>query len=653
MPIELQTLVDYFDDAEEASRDARHKSELCRDYYDNVQLTAEEISTLKKRGQPPVVINRIAPKVDFLSGIERRTRTDPKAFPRTPQHDEGADAATDSIRFVLDNNVFDPMASDVMEELIIEGTGGASVEAEVRGEKIEIVIKKFRWDRFFIDPYSMLRDGSDARYTGVISWKDLDDAKQRWPKAAEQLDKNMSEANETFDDKPLHWYDKKRQRVMCVDMYFRYQGTWHHAIFGKQVWLQAPKQSVYVNEDNVPQNPHIFASAKVKRDGQRYGPCEGWLDLQSIINKTRSKAMHLLNTRQTFSKEGRIADIDTFKREANKADGHLQFPNDGTFGSDFGIIPNEQLVAPQFSMYQDAVAQLESISANQALQGRSGDYTSGRGDEIRQQAGMVELSPLFDIHSQWKVRIYRAVWDRIRQFWQEERWVRVTDSEENLKFVGLNQPITLAEQRIMDQYGLSHKEVREQFGKEIDQIHQQEPALAQQIDTSNDVVEIDVDIIIEEVPDVVNLQSEQFELLVQMYQANPNGIRWEDVVAMSTLRNKDRILGKELTPEEQEQVAQQQQQEMEMLDLQKRTAEAGIAAQIARAQKDQAEANAQIIENEVVGSGLGDLLDLQEQAIDIEKKKADALQSHQKAIQTAVETDLLTKEPPPEKVSVI
>ena len=64
-------------------------------------------------------------------------------------------------------------------------------------------------------------------------------------------------------------------------------------------------------------------------------------------------------------------------------------------------------------------------------------------------------------------------------------------------------------------------------------------------------------------PDVVNLQGEQFDMLVKMYQANPSGIPWESIVQMSTLRNKKQILGKD--DPEQQQAQQKQQQIQEML----------------------------------------------------------------------------------------
>ncbi|MEM7621315.1 MAG: hypothetical protein AAF228_12830 [Pseudomonadota bacterium] len=52
-------LVNWFEDAEEASYDARKLAQRDRDYYDNKQLSSEQIAELKKRGQPDIVINRI------------------------------------------------------------------------------------------------------------------------------------------------------------------------------------------------------------------------------------------------------------------------------------------------------------------------------------------------------------------------------------------------------------------------------------------------------------------------------------------------------------------------------------------------------------------------------------------------------------------
>lgn len=609
MEISLETLVAWFEDAAQSSENARCESEKARDYYDGIQLTSGEITELKKRKQPPVVFNRIQPKVDFLLGSERQNRTDPKAFPRTPDHDEAADAATDSIRYVLDNNNFDVISSDVFENELIEGTGGVSVEVDK--ETLDITIKRVPWDRYFFDPHSRERDHSDAIYDGVVMWMDFEQAKQKWPKKAENLETMMESVlalGDTYEDKPTNqqWIDSNRKRVMIVQINFLHRGEWMTTIFAKQVILEEPKKSPYLDEDGKPSNSLIMASAKVDREGNRYGAVKNLIDIQDEINKRRSKALHILNTRQTFSKEGHIKDMNQFKREANKPDGHLQFPPNGQFGNDFGIIPDAGLVASQFQMYQESIQQMDAVSANAALAGTADQGLSGRAVQALQQGGSIELAPLFDVHNQWKKRVSRAVWARIKQFWKEDKWIRVTDDEDNLKFVGLNQPVTAAEQAVMERTGLPLSDIKSRFGQGIQQAMQRQPELGQVVDTANLVAEIDVDIILEEVQDTVNLQGEQFDMLVKMYQANPNGIPWEAVVEMSSLRNKDKILGKD-DPEQaqaQQQLAAQQQAlaELEMGKTQSEIVknESEVAKNQATTQKTTHEATQKQIENALI-----------------------------------------------------
>lgn len=94
----VENLVRQFEEAEDQGRENREKCQRDRDYYDGYQLTDEEINTLTQRGQPVVVFNRIAPKVDAVLGFERRMRVDPRAYPRTPKHEQDAESITDAIR---------------------------------------------------------------------------------------------------------------------------------------------------------------------------------------------------------------------------------------------------------------------------------------------------------------------------------------------------------------------------------------------------------------------------------------------------------------------------------------------------------------------------------------------------------------------------
>src|SRR5690606_18863266 len=112
-----------FQAAEDATVDARREAERCRDYYDNKQWTAEEIAKLEERNQPVITDNMIKDKVDWLLGMERRARTDPKAYPRNPDDEESAEAATDALRYIADDCDFDQTKSSAAEDFFIEGSG--------------------------------------------------------------------------------------------------------------------------------------------------------------------------------------------------------------------------------------------------------------------------------------------------------------------------------------------------------------------------------------------------------------------------------------------------------------------------------------------------------------------------------------------------
>ena len=596
--VSLETLIGYYQSSADSSYDARTNAERDRDFYDGKQWTSEEAAELKRRGQQAVVVNKVASKIDWMLGMERKLRADPRAFPNNPSSEEAAHAATDALRYAVESNQFDAIASDGAEHLFIEGIEVASVEVEPYGSEYDVCVKPVKWDRFFYDPHSRRRDFSDANYLGIVIWMDFDEAKSRWKKAADSLDQGMQDAGSTYDDKPNGtWYDSKRQRVMVVDIYFKHKSKWHHAIFTKGAFLEQPKASGYIDENGEPECALIAQSAKIDRDGNRYGAARQYIDIQREINARRAKFLHLLSVRQTKGEKGAVSDVNAMKRELSKPDGHVEV----TPGMEFEVLQTGDMSAAQFQLYQAESMEIDSIGANPSLQGKQDGDHSGVALERREQAGLMEMGPFFDSHRTWKHRIYRAMWNRIRQFWTAEKWIRVTDDEQNLKWVGLNVPITGADQLAMQETGLPLSEARKEFGPQIEQAKMMEPSLAQQVRVDNAIQELDVDITLDESADMVTLQSEQFEQLVTLYSANPQGVPWEFIIEASSLRNKDKLL-KSLRgdPAQAEQQAQEQAI-VKQLMMEKEGAEIDLTqaktkSELAKAQKTQTDAGVAVLE---------------------------------------------------------
>ncbi len=538
--IDIATYKQHAEEYLTLTEEARIKSERARDYVLGYQWTAEETEALTRRGQAPIVVNRIKPKVEGLKGLLIQRATDPKAFPRTQAHEDAAHAITDGLRFVADNNDFDSLKLDVADNYIVEGVGGAVVEVKRRNGQDEIVLNRIPWDRIYYDPHSRRDDFEDARYLGVITWLDADVARTHFGKVVDDLPADNYDG-ETFEDKP-RWVvgNDSRRRIRVAMEYFKADGDWHVAYFCGETFLKEPEKSKYVDEYGQTMCPIVLVGCHIDRDNRRFGEVEHWLDLQDEINHRRSKALHLLSQRQTKSVRGAIKDKAELKAELAKADGHVEVDGDS---ADFDVLPTGDMAQAQFALLEEAKNEIDSVGYNAQLAGERQGNLSGKAILALQGAGANELAALFQKISQWEKRIYRQIWYRIRQTWTAERWIRVTDDQTKLRWVGFNTPITIQqalEEKINDE--AEDPVVRKQAAQMFTAMMEaQDPRLQQMAETRNPVAELDVDIKLEQSLDTVNIQQEQFEMLMQYSQAGGD-IPVTEILKLSSFRNKDELI---------------------------------------------------------------------------------------------------------------
>lgn len=548
-PEQGYSLADYckkFEDAEEATQTARAQSEKSRDYLDSKQYTAEETRQIKAAGQAPLVINRIKRKADFMKGYERKMRTDPKALPRTPNHDKDADAATDALRFIAESNRFDQIRSAVFENMYVEGYGGCdvTVEKDRRGE-VKVKFLYVPWDRLFYDPHSRMPDYSDARYFGMVVWMDKADALAlaKTDEAKQAVESTLSDTSvsRTYDDRPqqMAWVDTRRTRVRVVQMWCREpDDSWHVVKFTKGGMLEPPSRP-FLDEAGKSVPSLVLQSAYVDRENNRYGEVWTMIDMQDEFNKRRSKALHLFSTRQTKSETGAFKDVNAAKRELAKPNGHVEYNR----GFNFDVLPTNDMGAGQFQLLQQITAELDLAGPNASMAGKDPRQQSGRAIIAQQSGGMVEAEPLLDSLRDWTRRVMEAAWLRVRQFWTAEIWVRVTDDEENLKWVGLNQPVTLADALAEMQ---QQDPERAAMAMQRMGLMPNDPRLGQVIEVRNQVAQMDVDISIDSGPDVPTAQAEQFQQAADLAQAGVQ-IPPDLLIELSGLRSnvKKRIAEKQ------------------------------------------------------------------------------------------------------------
>ena len=484
----LTRLISYFEEAEEATQDARTKSERDRDYYDGKQWTAEEIQTLKSRGQPAIAFNVIKSRVEFLLGLEKQQRRDPKAYYRNQPDQPAADAFTAGLRYAADSADFPAKRSRAWKNMVVEGYGGVELYAEPDALDYALKINVIPWDRIVYDPHSAQEDFSDARYVGQVLWMDLEEAVEKYGEENRGiLETTLNDGRrvgETYDDRPKWqvWSDTKRKRIRVVSLWHKEAGRWNWCEFTKGGGLSYG-ESPYTTKDGESLCPLILESAHIDRENNRYGEVRHLVDPQDEVNKRRSKALHQSVSRGVIAEAGAVEDIAKTRKELARPDFYVEVQRD----SRFEVVDGIQLAAGQAALLNDAMSYIAQAGPNSALLGKGTEDQSGRAIEAQQAGGMVEMGDLLDALRRFDQRVFQMLANMMQQFWTAERWIRVTDDELSPQAVGLN----VAE---VDDYG-------------------------NPVGQQNAVAEMDVDVIIADAENVIAMQGETYQAFMQSLPA--------------------------------------------------------------------------------------------------------------------------------------
>ena len=269
-----------------------------RRYYHGSQWTEEQLKVLKKRRQPPSTKNRIARKIDGTIGLIERLRQDPKAFPRTPKQEEGAELATAVLRYVLDEQEWKAKSPECARDGAVDGIGGIEIEIEQgdHGDP-EVGFDIVEPDSFFYDPRSYRADFSDARYMGMGKWTDVEIVKDMFPDVADAIGGQDGSDLTSNPDREQKWFssDGSKKLVRVVDIWYQHKGGWCWAIFtGGQILMEG--KSYLTDEKNRETCKYIMFSCNVDHDGDRYGFVRNMKSSQDSFNFKHSKLNHILAT---------------------------------------------------------------------------------------------------------------------------------------------------------------------------------------------------------------------------------------------------------------------------------------------------------------------------------------------------------------------
>lgn len=587
----IEKLRKMFDDARDDSSGNQIKCQRDRDYYDGPkQLDSDVRRVLKSRGQPAIYTNRVRPAVNGVLGVLEAADSDPRAYPRNPGDEDAADVCTKTLRYIADKCNFDELKQECAENFLIEGTCAAIMEMDGPN----ILPTQIRWEEFFVDRYARRSDCKDAQYMGIAKWQDASVVHQKYGKRVEEIGDIMSSSGGLFGDKwadrpegGQQWIDNKRQRVMLIEMYALIDGKWMRAVFCGRGVLEYG-ESPYLDDKKRPCNPIEAQSCFVDRENNRYGYVRDMVPIQDEINASRSRSLHLMNSRQVQQTDLSAPPVDDaiVRAEAAKADGVLPMG--------WNIVQHADVTSANMARMQEAKSEIERMGPTPAVLGQQGSSgESGRARMVLQAAGMTEIARPLARLNDWAMRCYQQMWMRAQQYWTAQMYIRVTNEAKAPDFLQINEPIA------------GPVPVMGPDGQPVIDPTTGAPQMQMgQVGVKNRPAEMDMDIILDTTPDSPNLQSEVFGDLVKLV-AEAGGLQaiftpqFEVMIELSPLADKHEVIEK--LKQKQEEIAQQQQQgnaakeglEQHAQELQSAAAVAGIQKTVSETELNKAKAQAE------------------------------------------------------------
>lgn len=183
----IAEVIECFNTWYEYDKPSIEAGQASEDFRSGKQWQDSDRQSLNSQGRACLTINRIANKIDTLSGYERKQRTDVRYVPQEAGDQRAADLYNILVKQLLDKCNFWRERSESFEDLIVAGKGSWNIRVsrdnDFRGD---VIVERFPWDQSVHAPFDKA-DASDSEGFCKYRWFSLSRAQQLWPDKAEEL----------------------------------------------------------------------------------------------------------------------------------------------------------------------------------------------------------------------------------------------------------------------------------------------------------------------------------------------------------------------------------------------------------------------------------------------------------------------------------
>ena len=481
-----------------------YRREAWRDFemYDGQQWTAEDLDKAKDAGiHHPLTINRTFATINLILGMQIINQLDIIAKGRTKDDTELGEVMTEGLKYVMDQWRGTTLIRQAFKDAIIGGTGFlyCGYSNDPRKEKVKIDYRD--WKEIWWDPYaSPWLDVEKCRYVIHQRWMDLADLQVMFPEKRQEIEdayKALS-ANKNTADGPLYdeatyveeynqwnlsngWVAEKRKRVRPCEIWYSVYSTSLFALFPDGNVIEITDDMPPIEQYNIVTHASEVIKATVKkirvatflndllladvpspykhdmypfipfiaylnRFNRPFGVPRQLRDQEEEINRRRSMALALLNSRQVIMEEdaaGEVQNAQTIYDEANKPDGFVVVRTGALAQGKIQIKDQSPLMREQLLLLQDSEREIMQIAGTNAeTLGYKSNAISGVAESRRAQQSFVILSNLFE-NLRLSLQIMgEQILSLAQNAWRGEKVLRITDRLSGAeRFIAINKKI--------------------------------------------------------------------------------------------------------------------------------------------------------------------------------------------------------------------
>lgn len=476
-------LMSWFDQEMRRQAANRFQMALDEDYYDSMQWQADEAQELKDRGQNPVVYNECKPMVDWLIGVERRTRTDFKVYSRddSPEGDEDAKCKTKLLKYLSDVNRAPFVRSDAADDTFKGGLGFLEIGISPDPEDELIYKRKESWRNCLYDSLGSSRDlNQDSRYFFRFRITDLDVAIAYFPDKEAQLRASCIGVNddhymEWFNGRPIEemdlpiampgkytmydsdaWARNDRERVLLIECW-HYEftresrggvggGVSDRVLKKMHVTLMTERHELLHAPSPYAHNKFPFIPLwcyRRKRDNAPYGPIRPVRGPQDSLNKRISKSLFVLSTNQTWMEsdavDPKVMTADEIREEAAAPDGFVMLKSGGL--QKVKTVRENDVAQGHLNLAQLDQAMIRNASGvSDENLNRTGNVQSGIALAKKDEQGGKLTAEIFDnilFARQLEGELELSL---VEQFFTEAKVFSIAGERHKREYVKINQP---------------------------------------------------------------------------------------------------------------------------------------------------------------------------------------------------------------------